>query len=379
MRLAIRLAERGHGRTAPNPSVGAVIVNENSGEVVGRGWTQPGGRPHAEVEAIARAGGRARGATLYVTLEPCAHHGKTPPCVEAVLKAGIARVVCGIVDPDPRVGGRGLSQLQDAGIEVRRGVLRAAANWVTLGHILRVTERRPLIQLKLAVAANGKIARGGTGQPAWVTGQLARQHGHLLRAKADAILIGSGTLRDDNPNLSCRLPGLGRQSPVRVILSSGLDIPEHTALLRVGATAPVWWYTASDQAKQPTHQNTPTYPSQITQSQIVAGGGVVLPIRTVGGKLWLPAVLENLVERGITRLLVEGGPAIWAAFGHAELVDEIVLFHARAELNAVTTPTMAKQAIQRYVGNTELPLTFQRRLGSDDMFIFRRRILSDRT
>jgi diaminohydroxyphosphoribosylaminopyrimidine deaminase / 5-amino-6-(5-phosphoribosylamino)uracil reductase len=365
MALAIRMAERGLGTTAPNPAVGAVIVDERSGTLISRGWTQPGGRPHAEVEAITRAGGRARGATIFVTLEPCAHFGKTPPCVEAVLEAGMARVVCGIEDPDPRVGGRGLSQLRDAGLDVRRGVLRAAANWVTLGHILRVTERRPMIQLKLAVGPDGRVARGNRGQPVWVTGEQARQRGHLLRARADAILVGSGTVRDDNPSLTCRLPGLASRSPIPVVLSRQLDVSADTTLAadRKPDEPPVWWFCG------------PQSDDRVLK-RLQSAGGEVFPVREVGGRLWLPAVLERLVEKGITRLLVEGGPAVWAAFDRAGLVDEVVLFHARAEYGAPVGQEQADRALRHYLPNAHLPNVARTDLGCDDMFSFRRRVLA---
>src|SRR5262245_11268238 len=205
MEIALAVAERGLGRTAPNPSVGAVIVDETSGEVIARGWTQPGGRPHAETEAIRTAGVRARGATMYVTLEPCSHYGKTPPCAEAIIAAGLRRTVCAILDPDPRVSGRGVRMLRAAGVVVERGVLAEQAHRITLGHILRVAERRPLIQLKMAIGADGKIPRGPGKQRVWVRGPGARAHGHLLRARADAIMVGGGTVADDDPELTCRL------------------------------------------------------------------------------------------------------------------------------------------------------------------------------
>lgn len=364
MALAIRMAERGLGTTAPNPAVGAVIVNETTGEVLGRGWTQPGGRPHAEVEAIARAGGRAAGATIYVSLEPCNHHGKTPPCVDAILAAGLSRVVCGIEDPDPRVGGKGLARLRDNGVAVKRSVLRARANWVTLGHILRVTERRPFIQLKIAVGADGRIAKGDGVQPVWVTGDLARRHGHLLRARADAILVGGGTVRDDNPSLDCRLPGLADRSPVRVVLSRRLEIPPETRLLKDGVAPPVWWFCADG---LPDDRRAAAY----------AGGGVVTGVREVGGYLWLPAVLEVLVARGITRLLVEGGPAVWAAFDRSGLIDEVVLYHARGAGGEVVDPDRAREALRRYVPRAALPIVSRTDLGSDDMYSFRRRVVAD--
>ena len=367
MALAIRMAERGLGTTAPNPSVGAILVDPVTNEVLGRGWTQPTGRPHAEVEAIARAGTRAKGATLYVTLEPCAHHGKTPPCVDAVLAAGITRVVCGIEDPDPRVGGRGLNRLRHAGVVVRRGVRRTETNWVTLGHILRVTERRPLVQLKIAVGSNGEIARGSAGQPAWVTGEDARAHGHLLRARADAILVGAGTVRDDNPSLDCRLPGMQQRSPTRVVLSRRLA--EASAggaaprLMNAGQTSPAWWFCGADAPRE-------------NQERIITEGGVVLAVRSVGGRLWLPAVLEQLVERGITRLLVEGGPAMWSAFTQAGFVDEVVIFHARPGSSRSLTIAEGQAVLARYAGRATLLPVSHTRLAHDDMFIFRRQVLA---
>jgi diaminohydroxyphosphoribosylaminopyrimidine deaminase / 5-amino-6-(5-phosphoribosylamino)uracil reductase len=366
MAAAIRMAERGWGTTAPNPAVGAIIVDEAKGEVLGRGWTQPGGRPHAEVEAIARASGMTRGtrgATIFVTLEPCAHFGKTPPCVDAILEAGLRRVVCGVEDPDPRVGGKGLNRLREAGLAVRRGVLRTEANWVTLGHILRVTERRPFIQLKIAVGPGGDVPRGGAGQPAWVTSERARAHGHLLRAEADAILVGAGTVRDDEPALTCRLPGLAGRSPARVVLSRSLVPGQGLTLLETAAETPVWWFCSADASK-------------VDRERIRRTGGEVHPVREVGGRLWLPSVLETLVEKGVTRLLVEGGPGVWAAFDRAGLVDEVVLFHARAGNGAPVPDERARTVLRRYAPHATLPALTRRSLGSDDIFSFRRRVLS---
>ncbi len=238
MATALRLAERGLGRTAPNPSVGAVIADEVSCEVIARGWTAPGGRPHAETEAIARAGARARGATMYVTLEPCSHHGATPPCADAIIRAGIARVVCAVEDPDPRVAGRGLARLRQAGIAVERGMMAGEAHWMAAGHILRVTERRPFVQVKLALGADGSVPRGSQGRPAWVTGPAARAQGHLMRARADAVLVGRQTVIDDDPLLTCRLPGLAHRSPVRVVLARNLSGLHESRLARGASRTP---------------------------------------------------------------------------------------------------------------------------------------------
>ncbi len=245
MAIALTMARRGLGLTAPNPSVGAVIANEATGEVIARGVTATGGRPHAETIAIEQAGERSRGATIYVTLEPCSHHGKTGPCAEAIIAAGFKRVVVAIEDPDPRVAGRGLDKLRAAGLEVVRGVGAADARWVTRGHIVRVTERRPFVTLKLALDANGDVPRGAGGKPLFVTSPEARAHGHLFRAQADAILVGSGTVLADNPELTCRLPGMEARSPLRVVLSRTLDIPM-TARVLTGATrVPTLIVTAS--------------------------------------------------------------------------------------------------------------------------------------
>jgi len=359
MGIALSLARRGLGNTAPNPAVGAVIADETTGEIVGRGWTQPGGRPHAEPVAIARAGARARGATMYVTLEPCSHHGRTPPCADAIVSAGLKRVVCAIGDPDPRVAGRGLDRLRSAGIAVTRGVLAEEARWTTRGHILRVTERRPFVQLKLALGSDGNIARG-KGAPTWVTGPEARARGHLLRAQADAILIGRGTLEDDDPDLTCRLPGLSQRSPARVILAGDPDVLAKAKMVRHPGGVPVW--AVCDRARG------------ADADSLSRLGIVALPVPRVGGRLWLPALLEALVGRGITRLLVEGGPTVWRAFAQAGLADEIVLFHATPDPIAKPGGLDAQTALHHlldYTGPLKLTLADHRAVGSDQMLVFR--------
>ena len=313
MGIALAMARRGLGTTAPNPSVGAVLVDPGTGEVIARGTTAAGGRPHAEPVAIARAGALARGATLYVTLEPCSHVGHTAPCADAVIEAGIARVVCAIEDPDPRVAGRGLERLRKAGIAVTRGVRSSEAHWLTLGHIARVSERRPFVQLKLALGADGSVPQGRSGSPVFVTSPEARGLGHILRAQADAILVGRGTVEADNPDLTCRLPGLAGRSPMRVVLArQGLQL-RGTKLASTAARVPLVVVCGPDA------------PEQVAMAE---AGAMVWPSLVVGGQLWLPAVLEKLAAEGITRLLVEGGPAIWRAFAQAGLVDEVVLFSA---------------------------------------------------
>jgi diaminohydroxyphosphoribosylaminopyrimidine deaminase/5-amino-6-(5-phosphoribosylamino)uracil reductase len=356
MRIALRLAERGLGRTAPNPSVGTVIVDEKSGEVIARGWTAPGGRPHAETQAIARAGERSRGATIYVTLEPCSHFGVTRPCADAIVAAGLTRAVCAIEDPDPRVAGRGLDRLRHAGLAVERGVLAEGAHWVTAGHILRVTERRPLVTAKMALDGTGGVPRGGAGNPTWVTGEGARAAGHLLRARSDAILVGRRTVIDDDPMLTCRLPGLDARSPVRVVMARDLTGLENSRLAQSARVYPLWIVC----------------PEDADASALAAAGALILPTRLVSGDFWLPAVLEQLVARGITRLLVEGGPATWRAFSRAGLVDEVVLFHARGPEGAELSPARAVSAVGEYISTTGLEIYDRRTFGGDDMLAMRR-------
>ena len=352
MDMAVAMAKRGLGTTAPNPAVGAVVVCPATLRVLGRGWTEPGGRPHAEPIALGRAGNAAYGATLYVTLEPCSHYGASPPCVDAIIAAGIQRVVVGIKDPDPRVAGRGLARLRDAGIAVTLGIRAYACRWLTLGHILRVTERRPFTQLKLALDAAGRVARGQAGAPVWVTGEDARRRGHLLRAMTDAIAIGQQTLCDDNPSLTCRLPGLLHQSPARFILSGNTSLSGNYKLL-TDNLASVTWVT----------RRLAQVPLQIQN-----GDCDIVHVEDVGGRIWLPAVMENMVARGVTRLLVEGGPRIWRAFDRSGLVDEVVMFRARGG----ERQQEASEALKPYVSRTSLRLVSQTSLEYDDMFIFRR-------
>jgi diaminohydroxyphosphoribosylaminopyrimidine deaminase / 5-amino-6-(5-phosphoribosylamino)uracil reductase len=356
MKIALRLAERGLGRTAPNPSVGAVIADEAAGEVIARGWTAPGGRPHAETEVLARAGVRAHGATMYVTLEPCSHYGATPPCAEAVIAAGIARVVCAIEDPDPRVAGRGLAKLRAAGIAVERGVMAEAAHWMAAGHILRVTERRPLAQLKIALRPDGSVPRGAGGKPTWATSEAARAQGQLMRARADAVLVGRRTVLDDDPLLTCRLPGLAARSPVRVVLARDLAGLQASRLVRSAREHPVWLFCGE----------------RADASALESAGVRVFRAPEIGAELWLPSVMESLVAQGLTRLLVEGGPATWGAFARAGLVDEVVVFHARPEGARALAPAAVQQTLDRYVAAGSLEFFEHRTVGSDDMMAFRR-------
>jgi diaminohydroxyphosphoribosylaminopyrimidine deaminase / 5-amino-6-(5-phosphoribosylamino)uracil reductase len=289
MGLALALGERHLGRTAPNPSVGCVIVKD--GVVVGRGWTQAGGRPHAEAEALARAGDAARGATAYVSLEPCSNWGKTPPCCKGLIEAGISRVVIGCLDPDPRVDGKGIAWLRGAGLEVVVGVREAEARAQNLGLYRRIRDNRPMVGLKLAMSLDGRIATR-TGESKWITGEAARAFGHRLRASHDAIMVGSGTALADDPELSCRLPGLEYRSPVRVVMDRRGRLPTTSRLVATAGDLPLVHVTAAD------------------------------------GDTSLEAVLTRLAGQGITRLLVEGGAGLATSFLMAGLVDRLYLFTA---------------------------------------------------
>ena len=310
MNMALALGRRGLGRTWPNPAVGAVIVKD--GAIVGRGWTQPGGRPHAEVEALRRAGNTARGATLYVTLEPCSHHGKSPPCADAIVAAGVARVVSALEDPNPEVAGRGHARLRAAGIGVDIGAGEAGARRDHAGHIRRMQDGRPHVMLKLAISADGKVAAAGR-QPLPITGEAARERVHLLRAQSDAILIGIGTALADDPMLTCRLPGMAASSPVRVVLDSALRLPLGSRLVQSAREVPVWVVAGLDAPRS-------------AEQDLRAHGVEVWRVDAANGRLDVAAVLRLLAAGGITRLLVEGGPTVAAAFLAADLVDEAMLF-----------------------------------------------------
>jgi len=319
MQLALTLGRRGLGRTWPNPAVGAVVVKD--GVIVGRGWTQPGGRPHAEPEALRRAGEAARGATLYVTLEPCSHFGRSPPCADAVIAAGISRVVAAIEDPNPLVAGQGHAKLRAAGITVDVGLCAAEAAHDHAGHFRRVRDKRPHVILKLAVSSDDKIAAGGH-KPIAITGEAARTRVHLLRAQCDAILVGIGTVLADDPLLTCRLPGMAARSPVRIVLDRALRSPGDSKLVHSARQTPLW-VVASELADAPA-----------ATKLGAAGAQVIRIVPTDAPGLDLPPVLHALSERGITRLLVEGGSRVASSFVAAGLADEIWLLRGPNAIGA---------------------------------------------
>jgi diaminohydroxyphosphoribosylaminopyrimidine deaminase/5-amino-6-(5-phosphoribosylamino)uracil reductase len=320
MQLALTLGRRGQGRTWPNPAVGAVVVKD--GAIVGRGWTQPGGRPHAEPEALKRAGEAARGATLYATLEPCSHVGKSPPCTDAIIAAGITRVVSAIEDPNPEVAGQGHARLRAAGIAVDVGLGATEAARDHAGHFRRIRDKRPHVILKLAVSSDDKIGAAGH-KPVAITGEAARTRVHLLRAQCDAILVGIGTILADDPLLTCRLPGMEARSPVRVVLDRSLRIPGTSRLVHSARHTPLWVMT-SDLAEAP------------AAVKLGAAGAQVIRVATTGSPpgLDLLAALRALAEKGITRLMVEGGSRVASSFVAVGLADEVWLLRGSEAVGA---------------------------------------------
>lgn len=358
MAQALQLARRGLGLTWPNPSVGSIVVAP-SGEILSRAWTAPGGRPHAEAIALERAGESARGSTIYVTLEPCAHAGgRGPACADIIAAAEPARAVIALRDPDPRTAGRGLERLATSGIEVTDGVLAEEAQAVALGHILRVTEERPAVTLKLAVGADGLMPRGN-GAPAWITGPDARAHGHLLRARHDAILVGRGTVLADNPSLTCRLPGMSCRSPVRVVLDRRLRTPPQARLFD-DLMVPVWVICAADEE----HPNTDALQDR--------GAEIVQVPVDAHGMLGVRDALETLASRGITRVLVEGGPTVARAFLDADLIDEVVIFQGTKRAGEDGLMSFVTEGLDRVTASRHFTQVETRSFGPDRMTHWRR-------
>jgi diaminohydroxyphosphoribosylaminopyrimidine deaminase/5-amino-6-(5-phosphoribosylamino)uracil reductase len=317
MRRAIAAGRRTRGATGDNPAVGCVIVRD--GRVVAVTCTATGGRPHAETLALEMAGERARGATVYVTLEPCSHHGRTPPCADALIAAGVARVVTGIKDPDDRVSGSGHERIRQAGIEVVTGLLANEVRHELRGYLMRRINNRAYVTLKLAVSADGKIA-AKAGQPTAVTGPEVRSRVHLMRARADAIMVGVSTVLADDPALTCRLPGMAARSPVRIVSDSTLKIPLDCALLRTARDTPVWLMT--------THQASPARREQVEAT----GARVIECATTPDGKVDLADLLQRLAGEGISHVLAEGGAHMARALIEDDLVDEACLFSSPDKL-----------------------------------------------
>lgn len=349
MRAALALAARGLGRVAPNPAVGCVLVKD--GRAVGRGWTQPGGRPHAERVALDRAGPLARGADAYVTLEPCAHHGRTPPCANALAAAGVARVICPLTDPDPRVAGRGFARLRDAGIRVEVGLMAEQAAAVNAGFLMRLRAGRPHLTLKLAATLDGRIATA-TGESQWISGPEARAEAHLLRARSDAILVGSGTAIADDPSLTVRLPGLEDRSPIPVVLDGRARLPLTAGLARDAAARGtiVIHHAGADP----------------TRVQALTDAGVrCIEVPADAGRLSLGDALGALGALGITRAMCEGGGQIAAALLRADLVDELFWVAAGAVIGAEGLPGIGPLGLTALSGAPRFARQETRPVGAD--------------
>jgi diaminohydroxyphosphoribosylaminopyrimidine deaminase/5-amino-6-(5-phosphoribosylamino)uracil reductase len=322
MQFALQLASMARGKTNPNPMVGAVIVKD--GRIIGFGAHLKAGEPHAEVHAFRMAGEAAEGATLYVTLEPCSHHGKTPPCADLVIRSKVKRVVVAMEDPNPLVAGRGTARIREAGIEVEVGVLEAEAKCLNERFIYNITSRLPFVVLKTAMTLDGKIATS-TNDSRWITGPTAREAVHRLRDEVDGILVGIGTVLADDPELTTRLPEGGGSHPTRIILDSKLRVAEMAKVLDT-SVAPTWIVTGQDIDEE-------------KKARFLARGVNVISLPTAGSHASIRPLLETLYEKGITHLLVEGGASVNGSFLESGLVNKVISFIAPKLVGGSTAPT----------------------------------------
>jgi diaminohydroxyphosphoribosylaminopyrimidine deaminase/5-amino-6-(5-phosphoribosylamino)uracil reductase len=329
MAAAFALGRRNLGRTSPNPAVGAIVVRD--GLVVARGWTGDGGRPHAEATALAAAGELARGSTLYVTLEPCSHHGETPPCVDAIIANGVARVVSALDDPDPRVAGRGHKTLREAGVDVTVGVCAEAARREHRGHIRRVTEGAPTVTLKLAQTADGYAAGDAHDPRLFITGPIAESYTHMQRALHDAVMVGIGTARTDDPLMTVRLPGVAGVRPLRVILDPGLALSPRSRVVATAREVPTLVICGSDE--------------KAARAFAAATGVEVARVPLVNAnRIDLSAALRLLGERGVTRVFSEGGPRVAESLIICGYADDVILLTGVRPLGRVGTPALSLRA-----------------------------------
>ena len=363
METALGLARRGLGRVWPNPAVGCVLTaagKDGIFQIVGRGWTEPGGRPHAETQALSRAGSRAKGATAYISLEPCAHAGETPPCVKALIKAGISRAVVALEDPDPRVSGKGIAALEKAGITVDVGLCAKQGEAVNAGFFMRVKEGRPLVTLKLATTLDGRIATRH-GESRWITGETSRQAVHGLRLRHDAVMVGSGTVHADNPDLTCRLPGLAEGSPVRVVMDARLRLPLTSRLVRYAELFPTWIVTRPDGDKSR------------REAYDDCGVKVMESGCDETGNLDPLAALHALAKKGITRVLVEGGGHMAAAMLGRGLVDRLVWFRAPRVMGGDGLAVVAPFGVDELAMTANFTRLLVRASGDDILEVYSRR------
>lgn len=353
MAAAVRIGNGALGETWPNPAVGAIVVKNN--RVVASARTGRGGRPHAERSALLAAGKQAEGATLYVSLEPCAHFGKTPPCADAVIAAGLSRVVVGLADPDERVRGRGIAALRKAGIAVEFA-LQDVAEQAHAGHLARTRAGRPWVVLKLAISGDGMIGRKGRGQVA-ITSQCASRHVHALRSRFDGILVGRGTVEADDPQLTCRLPGLAGRSPARIVLDTNGALDANAKVFAKTGATPVFHMVSDDLPSAPRAR---------------AGHIEVMPVTTRDDGIDLADALRQLGGRGLTRILVEGGAAVAASFLDAGLVDEIILFRSPVDIGPGGIPAFAPGALESLASGCHFQPAERRKFGPDRMIRYKR-------
>ncbi len=355
MALALSLGQRGMGAVWPNPAVGCVIVH--GGRIVGRGWTQPSGRPHAETVALAQAGALAKGGTAYVTLEPCAHTGKTPPCAQALIDANVARVVIACTDSDPRVSGQGVAMLRAAGIAVEVGLLEREARASHIGFFSKVDLDRPMVTLKLASSFDGRIATA-SGESQWITGAPARRLVHLMRARHDAVMVGGGTARKDDPSLTVRDLGIARQ-PARVVVSKHLDLPLNSTLAQTAAEIPLILCHG------------PTADPQLvkTWQQL---GATMIPCAIHAGQLDPADLLQNLGRHGLTRIFCEGGGGLAASLLKAGLVDQLVGFTAGLAIGSDGIPAIGPLGLSRLGNAPRFNLQSTRVIGPDILHVWER-------
>ncbi len=360
MAAALALAGRGLGNVWPNPAVGCVIVKD--GRIVGRGWTQSGGRPHAETEALRRAGKAAKGATVYVTLEPCSHHGQTPPCADALIAAGVARVVAAIIDPDPRVSGHGLERMRDAGIKVETGLMADAAEILNEGYLTRTATGRPMVTLKLAATLDGRIATHN-GDSQWITDEGARAMAHGLRATHDAVAVGIGTASSDDPHLTCRLPGLPVRPPARIVYDSRLQLSLTRQLVTTARDVPTWIVTLEETVAE----------SAAERAAALEDLGVVLiPVGADDyGRISVAQSLQALGEVGLTRLMVEGGGKLAASFLAEGLVDRVALFRGPSIIGGDGIAAIGPLGLDRVADAPGFRLADQRKIGQDTVESYR--------
>ncbi len=346
MGRALQLAENGLYTADPNPRVGCVIVN--AGKIVGEGWHERAGEPHAEVHALTAAGPLARGATAYVTLEPCCHHGRTPPCTQALIDAGIARVVAAMQDPNPRVAGQGAQQLEAAHIAVDIGLMEASARALNPGFIQRMQHGRPYVRLKLAVSLDGRSALAH-GASKWISGEAARRDVQCWRARSSAILTGIGTVLADDPSLTVRAFDLAGRQPLRVVVDSGLRLPVHAKLLALPGVTLV--ATANDNTDR--------------AAALSAAGAVLLVMRGADGRVDLTALLAELARREVNELLVEAGARLSGALLHAGLVDELIVYLAPHVFGADARGMFEIPALTQMSARVSLAISDVRAVGTD--------------